>query len=61
MCWDSSQGVYYSLNVVSSKDCFGCAGLKKGKHCLLNTSYSAQEYETLVTKMIEHMRSTGEW
>ncbi len=61
MCWDNSQNIYYSLNVISSQDCFGCAGIKKGKYCLFNKPYSVQEYETLTTKMIEHMKTTGEW
>lgn len=29
MCWDNSKNIYYSLNIVSSQDCFGCAGMKK--------------------------------
>ena len=40
---------------------FGCCGLKKGKNCILNRAYSAQEYETHCGKIIDHMRSTGEW
>jgi hypothetical protein len=27
----------------------------------MNKPYSAQEYETLCWKIIDHMRSTGEW
>ncbi len=61
MCWDGSQNVYYSLNVASSKDCFGCVGIKKGAHCILNNVYSTHEYETLCGRLIDHMRSTGEW
>jgi len=61
MCWDNSQSIYYSFNVVSSQDCFGCVGMKKGKNCLLNKPYSVNEYEALTTKMIDHMRAAGEW
>ena len=28
---------------------------------ILNTSYSAHEYETLCAKIIGHMQSTAEW
>jgi len=61
MCWDNSQDVYYSLNVISSKNCFGCVGMKKGKNCFLNKAYSQKEYEDIAAKMVSHMQSTGEW
>lgn len=61
MCWDNSENLYYSLLASSSHNCFGCVGIKKGKNCLLNTSYSEKEYEELTAKMIEHMKTTGEW
>jgi hypothetical protein len=40
---------------------FGCIGVNHGKYVVLNTSYSKQEYETLSTRIIDHMKSTGEW
>ncbi len=55
-------------NLIYCKDCantttdsFGCTSLKKGKNCLLNLPYSQQEYDINVAKVIDHMRSTGEW
>lgn len=45
----------------NGENLFGCIGLKKAKNSVLNTSYSVQEYETLCGKVIDHMRSTGEW
>jgi hypothetical protein len=33
----------------------------KGKNCILNTSYSTQEYSCEREKIIDHMKSTGEW
>ncbi len=42
-------------------DCFGCISLKNKKYCILNKQYSKEEYEKLVPKIIEHMKSTGEW
>jgi hypothetical protein len=45
----------------TGENMFGCCGLKKGKNCILNRAYSAQEYETHCGKIIDHMKSTGEW
>ena len=73
--WTGGYNQLFSVNnltdcrdLLYSKDCalgttdsFGCVSLKKGKHCILNTPYSHQEYETTVLKLIDHMRSTGEW
>ena len=42
-------------------DCFGCFGIRNKKHCILNRQYSKEEYEALVPKIIEHMKSTSEW
>lgn len=54
--------IYYSKDCVSNcRDCFGCNSLKKGKNCILNICYSEQEYAEITWKLIEHMRSTGEW
>lgn len=43
------------------KDCFGCIGLQRKQYCIFNKQYSKEEYEELVPKIIEHMRTTGEW
>jgi len=46
----------------SARDCFGSIGIKQGtQHAILNTQYSAHEYETNTAKLIEHMKSTWEW
>lgn len=51
----------YCSTCIKIDDCFGCVGLHKKKHCILNKQYSKEEYEELVPKIIEHMQSTGEW
>ncbi len=56
-----SHEVYYSLNTYNSGNCFGCVNMKKGSYCILNKQYSKEEYEILVSKIIEHMKKTGEW
>ena len=43
-------------------DILGCSALHgHEQYCILNTTYSQQEYEQLCGKIIEHMRETGEW
>jgi hypothetical protein len=43
-------------------DSFGCDGLHgRSSHCILNKHYSKEQYESLVPKIIDHMRKTGEW
>ncbi len=53
--------IIYCMNTFNSRNCFGCTGLKKQEYCVLNKQYTKEEYEELVPKIIEHMRSTGEW
>ncbi len=59
-CWTSSD-LTYCENCVSSKDSFGCIGLRQKKYCILNKQYAKEEYEALVPRIIEHMKNTGEW
>ncbi len=42
-------------------NCFWCTGLKWKEYCILNKQYTKQEYEELVSKIIEHMQKTWEW
>jgi hypothetical protein len=53
--------VYYSDLCMNSSYLFGCIGLKREKYCILNKQYTQEEYEALVPRIIEHMKSTGEW
>ncbi len=41
--------------------CFGCIGLRNKKHCILNKQYTKEEYENLKSKIIENMKSKGEY
>jgi len=52
---------FYCEMCNSSSDCFGCVGLNKKKYCILNKQYTKEEYEKLRTKIIEHMKKSGEW
>lgn len=53
--------IYYCLEVKKSENCFGCVNAHYIKNCILNTPYSAHEYESLCGRIIDHMISTGEW
>ncbi len=61
--WKNKNGLY-AFNCHSSDSLFGCASLHRAKHCILNKQYTPAEYEALVPKIIDHMRSAkggGEW
>jgi len=49
---------YYCNN---SSNLFGCISLRNKHYCILNKQYTKEEYEELVPKIIEHMKSTGEY
>jgi len=55
-------------NVSYSIDCgygcsnlFGCVGMKHAQYSIFNKKYSAEEYEKLAGKIIDHMQKTKEW
>ncbi len=58
---DNAAELLYCWICVQSKNCFGCACLKRKEYCILNKQYTKEGYEALVPKIIGHMRSTGEW
>jgi hypothetical protein len=47
----------YSYNCHNSSYIFGCVGLRNKQYCIFNKQYAKEEYETLVPKIIEHMRA----
>src|SRR3989338_2345053 len=52
---------YYCEMCHNSNNLFGCIGLRHKQYCIFNKQYTKEEYESLVPKIIEHMRKTGEW
>ena len=52
---------YYSDCVSSCNNCFGCTGLNHKEYCILNKQYTKEQYEELLPKIVDHMKSTGEW
>jgi hypothetical protein len=59
--WSGGQNLIYCVLGSGLKDCFGSVGLRQKQYCVLNKQYSKEEYESLVSKIIEHMQKTGEW
>lgn len=45
----------------NSQNLFGCMSVKKGEYMILNKKYKKEEYLELKEKIIEHMRTTGEY
>jgi len=44
------------------QNCFGCDSFpNRAEYCILNKQYSKEEYEELLPRIIEHMKSTGEY
>lgn len=51
----------YCQYCFKSQDLFGCFGLRKKKFCIFNKQYSEADYHALRSKIIEHMKTTGEF
>lgn len=49
---------HYSTFCFHCKNVFGCCGLKRKQYCVFNKQYTKEEYEQLVSKIIEHTKST---
>jgi hypothetical protein len=58
--WNSSNTFYCHI-VDSCNNLFGCSNMRRAKYCILNKQYTKEEYEALLPRIIEHMKSTGEW
>ena len=56
-----SHDIQYGMNCQSSNNLFGCVSLRSKSYCILNKQYTKEEYETLVPKIIQHMKKTGEY
>ena len=47
----------YSMACIGGSNVFGCVGLRNKQYCILNRQYSKEEYEALLPKLREHMRT----
>lgn len=60
-CLDWSSDAYYTYLCNNVSNVFWCDWIKNKSYCILNKQYTKEEYELLVPKIIEHMKSTWEW
>lgn len=58
---NNSNEIFYSHHCMSSKNCFGCIGLRHKEFCILNKQYTEEEYNKLVSQIIEKMKQDGEY
>lgn len=60
-CFLSVANLQYCFFCQNSSYLFGCISLRNKQYCILNKQYTKEEYEALRAKIIEHMKSTGEY
>lgn len=60
MCFECRFSDYLAY-CVGCENCIGCAWLHKKNYCIFNKPYSKQEFAELQKRLIDHMKSTGEW
>lgn len=54
----NSFNVQYSTHSAkASSNLFGCVGVASKQYCILNKQYAKEDYETLLSKIVEHMNS----
>ena len=55
-CFNNCRNIEYSFLCDRSSNLFGCVGLLSKQYCILNKQYSKEEYESIVPKIIQHMK-----
>lgn len=60
-CFSESHDLDYCFYCNFCHHCFGSIGLIRKRYCILNKEYSQGEYEELMPRIIEHMKSNNEW
>ncbi len=58
---DNSNLIYCDYCNLWNSNLFWCIGLKNKEYCIFNKQYTKEEYEILVPKIIEKMKSDWEW
>ncbi len=57
---DDCKDSYYCYQCYNSSNLFGCVWLRDKQYCIFNTQYTKEDYETLIPKIIEHMKKYWE-
>lgn len=59
-CWHNSE-LSYCQFCFSCSSCFGCVSLQQKKYCILNKECTKEEYERVISEVIERMRQEGSY
>ncbi len=51
----------YANSCFNARCLFGCSGIRSTEYCILNKQYTAEEYASLLPKIVELMKQHGEW
>jgi len=54
-CGGGSRDLFYCDSCRGCSDCFGCIGLIKKQYCIFNKQHTKEQYEELISKIIQHM------
>ncbi len=60
-CYPSVSNLRYCYFCQNSSYLFGCISLRNKQYCIFNKQYTKEEYEELIPKIIEHMKTTREY
>jgi hypothetical protein len=56
-----NRNISYCIDCHSCEEVFGCVGVKKGTHMILNKRYTKEAYTVLKAQIISDMRKRGEY
>ena len=59
--WNGNNDLTYCESCSGSSNLFGCISLNKKQYCILNKQYTKEEYEAMVSKIIEQMIKNKEY
>jgi len=58
---ENCSNLYYCCNISNCSHCFGCVWLRNKSYCIFNKQYTPEQYNELVPKIIEKMKSDPDW
>ncbi|MBU0667489.1 hypothetical protein KJ951_02325 [Patescibacteria group bacterium] len=54
-------GAFYTEGCSNGGNLFGCIGLNRKNHCILNKQYTKEGYQKLAAKIAQNMQKNNEW
>ncbi|MFC1616311.1 hypothetical protein ACFL21_04155 [Patescibacteria group bacterium] len=61
LCDEGCYNMIYCNYCFGCHDCFACSNLRKKQYCVFNKQYSKEDYQEIVSRIIQHMQKIGEW